>query len=85
MTATPAEDQRAGQGQAAGESAAAAHEAAAEAQHQASGSTVVVEAASTSDDVAVSWSNADTSASPSLVPSSPPPVNSSERSPADPT
>jgi hypothetical protein len=75
MTAGPREDQRAGQAQAAGEAAEARHQADARAQHQASGSTVVVEQASTPDDVAVLWSSSDTSGSPTLVPSSPPEVN----------
>ena len=77
MTAGPSEDATAAATQAKGEAAAAAHEADTQAQHQASGSTVVVEQASTPDDVAVQWSPADTTASPSLVPSQPPPVNRS--------
>jgi hypothetical protein len=85
VTAEAREDALAGQTQAKGESAAAAHLAAAQAQHQVSGSTAVVEQVSTPDDVAVQWSTVDTGASPTLVPSSPPPVNSGERDPADPT
>lgn len=50
MTESPAEDQRAAQAQAAGEAAEARHMADAQAQHQASGSTVVAEQASTPDD-----------------------------------
>jgi hypothetical protein len=85
VTASPAEDATAAAAQAGGEAAAAAHQAAAQAQHQASGSTVVVEQASTPDDHAVSWTAADTTAQPTLIPSSPPPVNSAERDPSDAT
>ena len=53
-------------------------------QHQASGSTVVVEQASTPDDIAVSWTDADTTARPTLNPSSPPPVGEYETTAADP-
>jgi hypothetical protein len=75
MTATPEQDARAAQTQAAGEAAAAAHLAAAQAQHQVSGSSVAVEAPATSDDVAVNWtSSVDTSASPTLSPSEPRPI-----------
>jgi hypothetical protein len=84
VTAGPSENAAAAAAQAAGEAAESKHMADARAQHQASGSTVVVEQASTPDDHAVSWSNADTSASPTLVPSSPPAVNSSERDPRGP-
>ena len=67
MTASPAEDQRAGQAQAAGEAAAAAHEAATQAQHRTTtGSDLAVEQASTAN------------ARPSLSPSEPPPVGQYE-------
>jgi hypothetical protein len=85
MTADAREDAVAASAQAAGEAAEARHLAEAQAQHQASGSAVVVEQASTPDDVAVSWSNTDNAASPSLSPSTPRPVNSFERDAADPT
>ena len=86
MTADREQDARAAAAQAAGESAAAQHEAAAQAQHSASGSAMVAEQARTGDDTAVAWtSNDDTSASPSLSPSTPPAVNSVERDPTDPT
>jgi hypothetical protein len=85
MTAEARENATAASAQAAGEAAEARHQADAQAQHQAGGSTVVVEQASTPDDHAVSWSAADASASPSLQPSTPPPVNSSARDASDPT
>ena len=85
MTAEQRENATAASAQAAGEAAAGKHEADARAQHQASGSTVVVEQASTPDSHAVAWSNADATAQPTLVPSTPPPVNSSERDAHDPT
>jgi len=55
MTATAAEDARAEQAVAAGETAATAHERAALAQQRISGSTVAVEPATTPDDQAVGW------------------------------
>jgi hypothetical protein len=85
MTATDAENQRASDAVAAGVAAASQHERAAEAQHKVFGSAVVVEAASTSDDVAVAWRPADTTAQAALQPSEPPAVNSYDRHPADPT
>jgi hypothetical protein len=86
MTAGPAENAAAVATQAKGEAAEARHQADAQAQHQASGSTVVVEDASTADDVSVSWiPSGDNAAQATLVPSSPPPVNSAERDPSDPT
>ena len=86
MTATPAEDQRAGQAQAQGEAADGRHQADAQQQHQASGSAVVVEQVSTPDDIAVAWIPAgDSTAQPTLVPSTPPAVNNLERNPSDPT
>jgi hypothetical protein len=76
MTASNTDDQRAAAAQATGESAAAQHATAAAAQHEASGSAVAVEAARTPDHTAVSWSsNVDTTARPSLSPSTPPEVN----------
>jgi hypothetical protein len=78
MTATPDQDQLAAQAQAAGEAAEARHQSDALAVHEASGSAVTIEAAAPSDDVAVSWSNADTTAQPVLRPSSPPPVGQYE-------
>jgi hypothetical protein len=78
MTATPAEDALAAQTQAAGEAADARHQADALAVHEASGSAVTIEAAASSDDVAVSWSNADTTAQPVLRPTDPPPVGQYE-------
>jgi hypothetical protein len=75
MTAGPREDQRASQAVAAGETAAHAHEAAALAQHQVSGSTQVVEAATTPDGQAVGWFGSDvTPAGVSPQPSSSPNV-----------
>jgi hypothetical protein len=75
MTAGPREDQRAGQAVAAGEAAAQAHEAAALAQHQASGSAVVVESPTTPDGQAVAWFGSDvTPAGVSPQPSSSPNV-----------
>jgi hypothetical protein len=85
VTATPEQDALAAQAQGAGERAEARHQAEAQAQHQTSGSTVVVEQALTADDIAVTWSTVDTAASPTLVPSSPPAVNSAERDPSDST
>jgi hypothetical protein len=79
MTATPAEDSTAASAQAQGETAARQHEADALAQHQASGSAMVTEQAQTPDDHAVAWQAADTTAQPTLVPSTPPAVNSFER------
>jgi hypothetical protein len=75
MTAGNQENERASQAVAAGMSAAAAHQAAAQAQHEASGSATVAEQHSIPDDIAVSWTNADTTAAPTLIPSTPPPVN----------
>jgi hypothetical protein len=74
MTAGPTEDSTAASAQSQGEAASARHLADALAQHQASGSTVVVEPAVTADSHAVSWTNADTTAQPTLVPSEPRPV-----------
>jgi hypothetical protein len=74
VTAGPKQDQLAAATQAKGEAAEVRHQAEAQAQHQASGSTVVVEQAATPDDVSVVWSTADTTAQPTLVPSEPPPV-----------
>jgi hypothetical protein len=86
MTAGPTEDATAAATQAKGESAARKHEADAVAQHQASGSAKVVEAAATPDDTSVSWFGSGTDAGQANVqPSTPPAVNSSERDPADPT
>jgi hypothetical protein len=79
MTAEAQEDAAAAQAQAAGEAAEARHQADAEAQHQASGSTVVVEQPSTPDAQAVAWSPTDNSAQPTLQPSQPPATNSYER------
>jgi hypothetical protein len=82
MTATPDQDALAAQAQGAGEAAEARHQAEALAIHNATGSTVTVEAAATSDDIAVGWlPSGETTAQPSLVPSSPPPVNSADRDP----
>jgi hypothetical protein len=78
VTATPEQDAQAAAAQAAGEAAARQHEAAALAQHQASGSAMVAEDARTPDAVAVSWSAADDTAQPTLVPSSPTPVGQYE-------
>jgi hypothetical protein len=85
MTAGPEQDQLAAATQAKGQAAEARHQAEAQAQHQVTGSTVVVEQASTPDDIAVTWSTVDTAASPTLIPSTPPAVNSAERDPSDPT
>jgi hypothetical protein len=84
MTAGPEQDALAAQAQGAGERAEARHQAEALAQHQSSGSAVVVEQALTSDDISVVWSVGDTTAQPTLIPSQPPPVNSSERDPRGP-
>jgi hypothetical protein len=81
MTAIPDQDALAAQAQGAGEAAEARHQAEALAQHQSSGSATVIEQALTADDIAVTWSTVDTGASPTLVPSSPPPVNSADRDP----
>ena len=59
MTAGEAENAAAAAAQAAGQAAEAWHQADAQQQHQASCSTVVVEQASTPDDIAVQWSSAD--------------------------
>jgi hypothetical protein len=87
MTATPAEDAAAASAQSQGETAARQHEAAAQAQHRTTvGSDVTIEQASSPDDIAVSWfGSGSNAASPSLSPSVPPPTNSYERSPSDPT
>jgi hypothetical protein len=57
VTAEARENQEAAAAQAAGEAAEGRHQADTQAQHQASGSTVVVEAASTPDDTAVTWTS----------------------------
>jgi hypothetical protein len=85
MTATPSEDALAAATQAKGEAADRRHQTDSWAQHAIAGSSVVVEQASLTDDISVQWSPADTTAQPSLQPSSPPPVNSYERDPGDPT
>jgi hypothetical protein len=79
MTAEARENAQAAAAQAAGESAAAKHASDALAQHRVSGSTVAVEPAVTPDQQSVDWSNADSSAQPTLVPSEPRPVNSLDR------
>lgn len=55
MTAGPQEDQRAAAAVAAGMAAASQHETAALTQHEASGSAMVAEQASSPDDTAVQW------------------------------
>jgi hypothetical protein len=74
MTAEARENQQAAAAQAAGEAASDRHLSDAAAQHAISGSTTATEAAATPDAHSVQWSNADTSASPSLSPSTPRPV-----------
>jgi hypothetical protein len=75
VTAGPQEDQRAANAQAAGEAAEAKHTADALAQHQASGSAVVVEDVATPDDVSVGWfGSGSNAAQPTLRPSEPAPV-----------
>lgn len=85
MTASNQENATAASAQSQGEAASARHLSDAQAQHATAGSTMVTEAAATPDSHSVQWSPADTGASPTLVPSTPPPVNSGERSPRDPT
>jgi hypothetical protein len=77
MTAGPEQNAAAATAVAAGESAAAKHQADAEAQHKISGSTVAVEPALTSDDIAVPWFGSDigTGPGPSPQPSSSPNVS----------
>jgi hypothetical protein len=77
MTAGREENGRAGAAVAAGEAAAAKHQVDAEAQHRISGSTVAVEPALTSDDIAVPWTGTDTGPGPgpSPQPSSSPNVS----------
>jgi hypothetical protein len=84
MTASPAEDQRAAQGQAAGEAAEARHMADAQAQHATAGSAVAVEAGAPPDDVSVSCfgSGADVGQA-NVQPSTPPATNSFDRDTTD--
>src|SRR4029453_17174020 len=80
MTAEAGENDAAAQAQSRGEAAEARHLADTQAQHQASGSTVVVEQASTPDDTAVSWFGSGADAGQANVqPSTPPAVNSYDR------
>ena len=77
VTASEAENAAAAAAMAAGETAALQHMADARQQHQASGSTVVIEQPSTADDISVTWppGTPDDSAQPTLIPSEPRPIN----------
>jgi hypothetical protein len=84
VTAEARENQQAAAAQSAGEQAAAKHATDALSQHRIAGSTTAVEPAQTADDHSVSWtSTVDASASPTLVPSTPPPTKSFERDKRD--
>jgi hypothetical protein len=75
VTAESTENQQAAAAQAADEVAEARHMADARAQHEVSGSAVVVENASTPDDVAVAWPGSGPSGQAIVRPSEPPEVN----------
>jgi hypothetical protein len=72
MTATDRENAIAAEAVAAGMAAAAAHDTTALVVHDATGSAVTVESVSGPDDHAVSWSQVDSAAKPTLIPSTPP-------------
>jgi hypothetical protein len=84
VTAGPSENAAAAAAMAAGQEAELRHMANARQQHEASGSTVVIEDAAGPDDTAVDWPGSSAgAAAPTLVPSQPRPVGLVDHGPPD--